>query len=333
MILGLTYMEIAWYFLLYSFIGWCVEVIFHAVVVGKIINRGFLNGPVCPVYGFGMLGILFLLNGLSNASTSIEDTNVFVCFLFGLVFCSFVELIAGWILDKVFHVKLWDYSEFPFNFHGYVCLRFSCLWGLGVVAVIKGVHPMLAEFSEHQFSAQPWFWWVILILYALYAVDLVLTVATMIGLNKYLRAIDTASSTIHVASDSLTEGIGGTAMKAGQVAGEAMVQASLMKDGIAEQVDITKNNVQELKEDVTGLAIKAKDGFAEQVDITKNNVQEIKEDLTDLAMKTRDEFAMRLEQMKKHILKYRILQRMLRAFPDANFHEHNEIMKKIRDAK
>ena len=53
MIAGMTYYEIASYFLIYSFIGWCVEVIYHAVKVGKVINRGFLCGPVCPVYGFG----------------------------------------------------------------------------------------------------------------------------------------------------------------------------------------------------------------------------------------------------------------------------------------
>ena len=57
MICGMTYYQICWYFLLYSFGGWVVEVIFHAVALGKVVNRGFLNGPVCPVYGFGVLSV------------------------------------------------------------------------------------------------------------------------------------------------------------------------------------------------------------------------------------------------------------------------------------
>ena len=57
MIAGMTYYQIFWYFMIYSFAGWCIEVIFHVFSVGKIINRGFLCGPVCPVYGFGVLSV------------------------------------------------------------------------------------------------------------------------------------------------------------------------------------------------------------------------------------------------------------------------------------
>ena len=64
MICGLSYYQICLFFLIYSFLGWVLEVVFHAVVLGKIINRGFLNGPVCPVYAFGALGILALVNTL-----------------------------------------------------------------------------------------------------------------------------------------------------------------------------------------------------------------------------------------------------------------------------
>lgn len=302
MIFGLTYMEICWYFLLYSFLGWCVEVIFHAVVVGKIINRGFLNGPVCPVYGFGMLGILILLKSLGN--TNVDDTNVFVLFTFGTIICSAIELFAGWFLDKVFHARWWDYSDYPFNFHGYICLQFSLFWGVGVVAVIKGVHPLLEKTALNQFMPSVWAWWIIFILYALYLVDLILTVATLIGLNKHLRAIDQASSAIHIVSDTLTEGIGTSAMKADQAADEAKVQVALMKDGIVEQAGITKNNVEDLKNDVVKLTGKAK-----------------------------DEFTSRLEMMKSHIVKYNVLQRMLRAFPNANFYEHNELVNRIREEK
>ena len=62
MICGMTYYQICWYFLIYSFGGWALEVVYHAVACGKVINRGFLNGPVCPVYGFGVLSVFAMMN-------------------------------------------------------------------------------------------------------------------------------------------------------------------------------------------------------------------------------------------------------------------------------
>lgn len=300
MIFGLTYMEICWYFLLYSFLGWCVEVIFHAVVVGKIINRGFLNGPVCPVYGFGMLGILILLKSLGN--TNVDETNVFLLFVFGTIICSAIELFAGWLLDIIFHARWWDYSDEPFNLHGYICLKFSLLWGVGVVAVIKGIQPIIESTSLDKLIPSIYAWWIILFLYIIYFVDLILTVATIIGLNKHLRAIDEASSKIRVVSDTLTEGIGTSAMKADQAADEAKVQVALMKDNLEEQKEITKNNIEEIKADVNTLSKRAAEDFASHFD-----------------------------NMKSHFIKYNVLRRLLNAFPNADFHEHNEFVTKFRN--
>ena len=73
MIGGLTIYEIVWFFMLYSFLGWVLEVVYHAVSNGEIVNRGFLNGPVCPIYGFGMVGVFTLFNSL--ASGGITEVN------------------------------------------------------------------------------------------------------------------------------------------------------------------------------------------------------------------------------------------------------------------
>ena len=88
MIAGMTYYQICMYFLLYSFLGWVIEVIYHAVAVGKIVNRGFLNGPVCPVYGFGMLAVLAAGNAISEAAggsgRDVTQMNSFLLFVFGM---------------------------------------------------------------------------------------------------------------------------------------------------------------------------------------------------------------------------------------------------------
>ena len=125
MICGMTYFQICLYFLFYSFGGWVVEVIFHAVTLGKVINRGFLNGPVCPVYGFGVLSVFALLNTLQSGGHQMSEGMIF---LFGIVLATAVELVAGWLLDVCFHARWWDYSNKPLNFHGYICLEFSLIW-------------------------------------------------------------------------------------------------------------------------------------------------------------------------------------------------------------
>ena len=85
--MSLTPYDICCFFLIYSFAGWVIEVIFHVVVGGKIINRGFLNGPVCPVYGFGMISVLLIYN-------LVGTDNTFIVFLEGLVFTPLIELVA-----------------------------------------------------------------------------------------------------------------------------------------------------------------------------------------------------------------------------------------------
>ena len=118
----MTYYQICWYFLIYSFGGWALEVVYHAVACGKVINRGFLNGPVCPVYGFGVLSVFAMMNTFQGSGYQLNDGMIF---LFGVILATAVELIAGWLLDVCFHARWWDYSNKPLNFHGYICLEFS----------------------------------------------------------------------------------------------------------------------------------------------------------------------------------------------------------------
>ncbi len=82
MICGMTYYQICWYFLIYSFGGWIVEVIFHAVALGKVVNRGFLNGPVCPVYGFGVLSVFAMINTLQSNGYQM-NTGDFILYISG----------------------------------------------------------------------------------------------------------------------------------------------------------------------------------------------------------------------------------------------------------
>ena len=224
MICGMTYFQICLYFLFYSFGGWVVEVIFHAVALGKVINRGFLNGPVCPVYGFGVLSVFALLNTIQSGGHVMSEGMIFV---FGFVLATLIELIAGWLLDVCFHARWWDYSDKPLNFHGYICLEFSLIWGLAIVMVVK----VFQKYVENQASHTPatWEWVVMAILYAAYFADFVVTVATIRGLNKKLIRLDKVSSDMRIVSDKLSNTLATTTIDTVQKVGEGKVQVTLAK--------------------------------------------------------------------------------------------------------
>ena len=93
--------ELLWIFFVYALLGWCTEVSYAALVTGKFVNRGFLNGPVCPIYGFGAAIIFLCLEPLKQ--------NLLLLFLGSVLLTSLLELAAGFVLEKLFHQRWWDY--------------------------------------------------------------------------------------------------------------------------------------------------------------------------------------------------------------------------------
>ena len=242
MICGMTYYQICWYFLIYSFGGWIVEVIFHAVALGKVINRGFLNGPVCPVYGFGVLSVFALINTLQSSGRQMSDVMLFV---FGVILATAVELIAGWLLDVCFHARWWDYSDKPLNFHGYICMEFSLLWGMAIVLVVK-VFQKYVENSNVMQNSSTIGWVVLVILYALYFVDFVVTVAVIQGLNKKLTKLDKIRSDMRIVSDKISTTVATTTIDTAQKVGEGKVQAALAKAELLDAAAAKKDNSLEM---------------------------------------------------------------------------------------
>ncbi len=110
-----------WYFIIFSFFGWCIEVGFHAIKSKRFVNRGFLSGPLCPIYGTGVVAAGLLLGGIKN---------IFLLFLASMAVATAVELIVGFLMDKMFKSKWWDYSSEKYNLYGYICPKFSVAWGL-----------------------------------------------------------------------------------------------------------------------------------------------------------------------------------------------------------
>ena len=207
-----SFSEIALLFFIYSFLGWCVEVAFVAVTAGKVTNRGFLNGPVCPIYGCGMIGVLLALLPV--------EKNIWLLFLGGMVICSAVELFGGWILDKIFHMRWWDYSDEKFNIGGYVCLAFSFMLGMAVVFAVKFVHhPIMAVVKKIPFQIQVI---IVVVCGVVFVVDMIVTLKNLIGINKSLGQLDKLAESLHTVGDQLKDVVGNSAITVAEKAEEGM---------------------------------------------------------------------------------------------------------------
>ena len=214
---GFSLYQVFAYFLIYSCLGWCLEVIYAAVTTGNLINRGFLNGPVCPIYGFGMVIVLFALTPLSRS--------LLLLYLGGVILPSALELVGGWALYKLYHTRWWDYSDYPFNIGGYICLEFSLLWGVGTLIVMKLVHPIIADAVAF---IPPLVGLILMfLLYALYAADTIATAFAASDLARDLDALEKVADSMHAVSDAMTELLGTNAMAMDQKMDESRLQFKL----------------------------------------------------------------------------------------------------------
>lgn len=125
------------YFIIYSFFGWVMESVLKTCLQKKPVNSGFLHGPFCPIYGFGAIIMFLFLDKFK--------TNIFLLFISAFVILSIWEYIVGWLLEKLFHTKYWDYTQNKYNIKGRVCLMNSLFWGLLGVIFTKYIHPFIVE--------------------------------------------------------------------------------------------------------------------------------------------------------------------------------------------
>ena len=126
------------YFLLfisYAFLGWCMEVTCKFIQYKKFINRGFLIGPYCPIYGWGALAITILLKRY------MEDP--LVLFVMSTIICSIIEYLTSYFMEKKYHARWWDYSNKKFNINGRICLETLIPFGILGVAIMYGTNPIL----------------------------------------------------------------------------------------------------------------------------------------------------------------------------------------------
>ena len=181
------------YFFVYGFLGWCTEVIFAAFKQHRFVNRGFLNGPICPIYGVGVTLVIACLEAFQS--------NLLLLYISSVILVTVLEGVTGWAMDKLFHNKWWDYSNMPFNIGGYVCLLFSLIWGVACVFIVYFVHPLIHQVLSlipHTAGIA-----LIAILGIALLSDIIVTTSAIVKFNQYLERLKHITDELHAISNQI----------------------------------------------------------------------------------------------------------------------------------
>lgn len=238
-------------FCFWSFVGWCIEVIDMTYETGEYQNRGFLNMPICPIEGLGVIMVTVLFRPIDNTIVPL-----FICCT---VLCTAFELFVGWGMEKLFHARWWDYSHMKFNYKGYICLRNSLFFGGGCVVVIRFIQPMV----ERAIDAIPVNvgMTIVIIMAVLIAVDTVVSLMAVKKLNERFRRIDEISKLMLSGSVKV-----GMKLASGTLKVKSNVDRIIdVKDNVVEKVqDMNAANMDRLRSEYSRL-VEEKDAFTERL--------------------------------------------------------------------
>lgn len=171
--------KILFYFAIYSFLGWCVESIYKSILEKRYINSGFLYGPFCPIYGFGAVIMILILRKFS--------ANILTVFLASTILLTLWEYIVGFILEKIFKTKYWDYSQIKFNINGRVCLKNSIYWGILGVAFTFIIHPFIQR--EMDLIPAELLFYINIVVYIIFLTDVIISVTKILFIDKKIQQL------------------------------------------------------------------------------------------------------------------------------------------------
>ena len=237
------------FFFIYAFLGWCTEVVYAALVHGRFVNRGFLNGPVCPIYGFGVVIVLLILEPIQH--------NFALLYLGSVALTTALELVTGFVLDKLFHKHWWDYSKERLNLKGYICLKFSLVWGFACLIVVDIIHPVINEFVK----LMPDNIGVIILIVLSFAIvsDMVMTVVGISRTGKHLRLMQATARELREISDSIGSGLSSKTLHAAERHEEAKAERGQKREARREKLAELQKRYEELRANMpmTGRRIQA----------------------------------------------------------------------------
>lgn len=324
-----NFYELVWIFIIYAIIGWCTEVSYAALDTGKFVNRGFLNGPYCPVYGCGVVIVITILTPLKHS--------LLILFIGSVILTTVLEFITGYLLEKVFHNQWWDYSDYPFNIKGYVCLKFSIYWGLACTFIMNVLHPIIYK----GIRLLPHLPGVILlgILMVIFLVDCGITVSTILKFNKRLKVMDEIASKIHWISDEIGENIYENVFDVIEKSEEFQENHAELLNKISQTAGAAKTKLVDTTETarakITDTTENARTKFTDKTEAAKlaitENVMEARSewDGRKAALeKEREELTLKYQKMSDE--KNGSFKRLLKAFPDMKSRDNNITLQDLK---
>lgn len=296
--------QLLWLFFIYAFLGWCTEVSYAAIKTGRFVNRGFLNGPVCPVYGFGAVIVLWVLEPLKE--------NFLLLFLGSVVLTSLLEWLTGFVLERMFHQRWWDYSQEPFNLSGYICLRFSIAWGIACLFAVRLLHPSVLWCVRS--VPYPVGVGLLVLFSATMAVDLAATVRTIAWMNRQLSQLDELAAGIKEMSNEL-----------GANLADRVLDAVEIGDGL--RADL-QEELDDLREVLAVRRAELQDGLEEVRDSLAQCRFQLQMDRAEWLEQRERELRARLDEVRQS----RIFgqRRLLRAFPGMRSTAHQPALERLR---
>ena len=314
---------IALYFFVYGFLGWCTEVAFAAWKEHRFVNRGFLNGPICPVYGIGVTLVVHFLSPYRS--------NLIILYITSTILVTALEWLTGFILERVFHNKWWDYSNMPLNLNGYVCLLFSLIWGVACVLIVDFIHPVIHKLLLYI----PVIVGVIILIIlgiGMFA-DLYVTASGILKMNKRLAAMQEIADELHEISDKIGENIYKNTIA-------AMETQDAIKDSVTEKQEELKDSFtakqEDFKDSLAAKQMEFKDSFALKQEEILGNLTERREEISETLDTVSDELKERIASLRKHYSELGedftgIQKRLLKAFPKMENKKYSESLDDLRE--
>ena len=315
--LAFTWQEIIYLFFTYSFIGWAVEVAFAAIKHGRYQNRGFLIGPICPIYGYGVVAVLLLL-------TPIKD-NLILLFICSALVTTLIEFVTGWFLEWKYNERWWDYSNCKFNIKGYI-------------------NPPIAElidkFAYTKFGMIPGFFFL-----AVYIADNILSNKKVREYTKGVQAVEAMDAAIRKVSDSISLNIYENATESKEKVEEFMARDDVKEavEDISEKVENVKAAIEEHQEE----RAEKRDEIAEAIEQRRDEHNERREEIafaiekrhnerTEEREKKLAELRKQLADMQAEREKIRLeneknFKRIISKFPHVENGRHKDIFKRRND--
>ena len=295
------------YFFVYGFLGWFTEVGFAAFKTHHFVNRGFLNGPICPIYGVGVTAVITVLTPYKS--------DIIVLYILSVVLVTVLEGVTGWAMDKIFHNKWWDYSDMPLNIGGYVCLLFSIVWGFACLFIIYFIQPLVHDLLAFIPTIVGII--LIIILGITLIADLYVTASTIFKFNRRLAAMEKIAAEMHEISEQIGQGIFEKTIR-------AMDRQEASKEKLATATDEFKEKMQDtasgLKEKTQGTAFELKECALD----ARERSQEISEELRSRIASLHTRYHESTDKPG------RISRRLMNAFPKMESRQHKESLEVLK---